>query len=124
MYSEREDYFFRARMYGDTRTLVTGDGGRLFGVLAAAIKGLRIGGIVHPAYKRSVLGRHMLRAWKSMERFRFSRGDDWLMAIETSPMSRCHARGFPASFRGTPALSVPTHPAPERAVLPDRTGTR
>ena len=85
IYSEREDYFFRARMYGDTRTLVTEDGGRLFGVLAAAIKGLYIGGIVrpaaffydlrvHPDYRRSVRGRHILAAWKSMERWAEERG--------------------------------------------------
>jgi hypothetical protein len=77
-------------MYGDTRTLVTKDGGRLFGVLAAAIRGLRIGGIVRPAYRRSVLGRHMLRAWKSMERWAEERGAHLiygLMKKDNTPMT-------------------------------------
>jgi len=87
MYSEREDYFFRARMYGDTRMLVAEDRarGRLFGVLAAAMKDLYIGGVVrpaafffdlrvHPDYRVSVRGRHILVAWKAMERWAEERG--------------------------------------------------
>ncbi len=101
MYSERGDYFFRARMYGDTRTLVTEDRGRLFGVLAAAMKVLHIGGIVrpaalfydfrvHPDYRRSVRGRHILVAWKSMERWAEQRGAHLiygLMKKDNAPMT-------------------------------------
>jgi len=87
MHSEREDYFFRSRLYGDTRVLVAEDRarGRLFGVLAAATKDLYICGLVrpaafffdlrvHPDYRVSVRGRHILVAWKAMERWAEERG--------------------------------------------------
>ena len=54
--------------------------GRLFGALAAAMKDLYIGGLVrpaafffdlrvHPDDRVSVRGRHILVAWKAMERW-------------------------------------------------------
>jgi GNAT superfamily N-acetyltransferase len=103
MHSEREDYFFRARMYGDARTLVAEDRdkGTLFGVLAAAMKDVSIGGVarpaaffydlrVHPSYRRSVLGRHMLRAWRSMERWAEERGAHLIYGLvkkDNTPMT-------------------------------------
>jgi GNAT superfamily N-acetyltransferase len=54
--------------------------GRIFGVMAAALKDVYLGGAVHPAawfydlrvhpdYRRTVLGRHMLGVWNAMERW-------------------------------------------------------
>jgi len=82
IYSERDDYFFRSRLYGNHHTLVTEDRqkGRIFGVMAAALKEVHLGGVVrpaaffydlrvHPDYRRTVLGRHMLGVWIAMERW-------------------------------------------------------
>jgi GNAT superfamily N-acetyltransferase len=82
IYSERDDYFFRSRLYGNDHTLVAEDRqqGRLIGVMAAALKEVYLGGAVrpaawfydlrvHPDYRRSVLGRHMLGVWNAMERW-------------------------------------------------------
>jgi GNAT superfamily N-acetyltransferase len=82
IYSERDDYFFRSRLYGNDHTLVAEDRqqGRLIGVMAAATKEVYLGGVVrpaawfydlrvHPDYRRSVLGRHMLGVWNAMERW-------------------------------------------------------
>jgi GNAT superfamily N-acetyltransferase len=80
--SERDDYFFRSRLYGNNHTLVAEDRvqGRIFGVMAATLKEVYLGGAVrpaayfydlrvHPDYRRSVLGRHMLGVWNAMERW-------------------------------------------------------
>src|SRR3972149_6926747 len=80
LYSERDDYFLRSRLYGHDHTLVAEDRGqgRLIGVLAAALKEVYLAGAVrpaaffydlrvHPEYRRSLLGRHMLGVWKAME---------------------------------------------------------
>jgi hypothetical protein len=82
LYSERDDYFLRSRLYGNDHTLVAEDRehGRLIGVMAAARKELYLGGAVrpavffydlrlHPEFRRSLLGRHMLGVWNSMERW-------------------------------------------------------
>ena len=82
LYSERDDYFLRSRLYGNDHTLVAEDRqqGRLIGVMAAALKEVYLGGAVrpavffydlrvHPDYRRSVLGRHMLGVWNAMERW-------------------------------------------------------
>jgi GNAT superfamily N-acetyltransferase len=82
IYSERDDYFLRSRLYGNDYTLVAEDRqqGRLIGVMAAALKEVYLGGAVrpaaffydlrvHPDYRRSVLGRHMLEVWNDMERW-------------------------------------------------------
>jgi hypothetical protein len=78
--SERDDYFFRSRLYGNDHTLVTVDPakGRLFGVLSATLKRVRVDSReilaasfydlrVHPDYRASLLVRHMLRAWNDMQ---------------------------------------------------------
>jgi GNAT superfamily N-acetyltransferase len=80
--SERDDYFVRSRLYGNDHTLVAVDKAedRIFGVIAASIKEVLIGGVprkavifndlrIHPDYRRSVLARHMLGAWLAMERW-------------------------------------------------------
>ncbi len=82
LYSERDDYFLRSRLYGNDHTLVAEDRekGRLIGILAAARKQVYLGGAVrpavffydlrvHPDYRRSLLGRHMLGVWNGMERW-------------------------------------------------------
>jgi hypothetical protein len=103
MYSERDDYFYRSRLYGDTRTLVAVDRAKscIFGVLAAAMKDVRIGGALrpaayfydlrlHPEYRRSVQGRHMLTAWKQMEQWAAGRGAHLIYGLvkkDNSPMT-------------------------------------
>jgi GNAT superfamily N-acetyltransferase len=80
--SERDDYFVRSRLYGNDHTLVAVDKAhdRIFGVIAASMKEVLIGGTptkaaifndlrIHPDYRRSVLARHMLGAWIAMERW-------------------------------------------------------
>jgi GNAT superfamily N-acetyltransferase len=82
LHSERDDYFLRSRLYGNDHTLVAEDRGRgrLIGVMAAALKDVYIAGAVrpaaffydlrvHPDYRRSLLGRHMLGVWNAMERW-------------------------------------------------------
>ena len=82
IWSEREDYFFRSALYGNHHTLVTVDPAerRLFGVMAATLKEVQVGGRtlraayfydlrIHPDYRRTVLGRHMLGVWNEMERW-------------------------------------------------------
>ena len=77
--SERRDFFFRSELYGGDHTLVAVDrsNDRLIGAVAGTVKELLLGGRpfsgaflydlrVHPDYRRSVLGRHMLRAWNAL----------------------------------------------------------
>ena len=69
---ERDNYFIRSRLYGNDHTLVAEDQskGLIFGVIAATLKEVSIGGSrrkaaffydlrVHPDYRRSVLDRRM-----------------------------------------------------------------
>ena len=82
IWSEREDYFFRSALYANHHTLVAVDPTqrRLFGVMAATLKEVQVDGRplraayfydlrVHPDYRRTVLGRHMLGVWNEMERW-------------------------------------------------------
>ncbi len=116
MYSEREDYFLRARMYGDTHTLVAEDRERgiLFGVLAAAMKRLAIGGEIrpaaffydlriHPEYRKTSRGRHMLAAWKAMEAWAGSGGAHVIYGLikkDNSPMLALVDRRMGYGFAG------------------------
>ncbi|MBE3132903.1 MAG: GNAT family N-acetyltransferase [Acidobacteria bacterium] len=129
MYSEREDYFFRSRLYGDTHVLVAEDRemGRIFGVLAAAMKDLYIGGVVrpaafffdlrvHPDYRRSILGRHMLVAWKAMERWAQERGAHLiygLMKHDNTPMTALVDGRLGYRFAG--GMTVQSRPVFRRA---------
>ena len=78
MHSERRDYFYRGRLFGNHRTVVALDHGRVFGVLAATEKTVRLGDRDEPAvmfydlrldpdYRSNTLGRHMLLNWRRME---------------------------------------------------------
>jgi GNAT superfamily N-acetyltransferase len=82
IYSERKDYFFRSTLYGNQHTLVAVDNqaDRLIGVMAGTLKEVFLGGRatrvaffydlrLHPDYRRTVLGRHMLRVWNLMDRW-------------------------------------------------------
>jgi len=103
MYSERDDYFFRARLYGDAHTLVVEDRGegRIFGVLGASMKDISVRGErrpaaffydlrLHPDYRKSVRGRFMLTAWKAMERWAGERGAHLIYGLvkkDNAPMT-------------------------------------
>jgi hypothetical protein len=82
IYSERKDYFFRSTLYGNQHTLVAVDHqeDRLIGVMAGTLKEVFLDGNatlaaffydlrLHPDYRRSILGRHMLRIWNLMDRW-------------------------------------------------------
>ncbi len=92
--SERDDYFVRSRLYGNDHTLVAVDRAknRIFGVIAASTKDVLIGGAqkkivvfndlrVHPDYRRTVLARHMLGAWLTMERWAGEVGADAICGL-------------------------------------------
>jgi hypothetical protein len=78
--SERDDFFFRSRLYGNHYTLVAVDEKRIIGVLAAVKKSVSVNGKealgvflydlrIHPDYRRTFGGRIMLRAWKMVEQW-------------------------------------------------------
>ncbi len=82
IYSERRDYFFRSTLYGNQYTLVAVDtqADRLIGVMAGTLKEVLLDGKpnlaayfydlrLHPDYRRTVLGRHMLGVWNRMDRW-------------------------------------------------------
>ncbi|MBN1686011.1 MAG: GNAT family N-acetyltransferase [Spirochaetales bacterium] len=80
MHSERYDYFYRAKLFGNHHTIVAVDHGRIFGVLAATLKKVLLGGEettaayfydlrIHPDYRRTVAGRNMLKAWIELEKW-------------------------------------------------------
>ena len=80
MHSERHDYFYRGRLFGNHRTIVAVDHGRVFGVLGATMKRVRLGSKdvpaamfydlrLDPEYRSKTPGRHMLRNWRDMERW-------------------------------------------------------
>ena len=80
MHSERRDYLYRARLFGNHRTIVATDNGKVFGVLGATLKTVRLAGEdvraamfydlrLDPDYRNSLLGRHMLRNWREMEKW-------------------------------------------------------
>lgn len=110
MHSERNDYFFRGRLFGNHRTLVVVDSGRVVGVLAATLKRIRIGGKprlgaffydlrLHPDYRKSVAGRHILRAWNDMERWAETSGADLIYGMVKSDnvamhMMQRHKQGY------------------------------
>jgi GNAT superfamily N-acetyltransferase len=95
--SEREDYFFRSTLYGNHHTLVAVDKeqDRLIGAMAGTIKEVLLSGRlmsatffydlrVHPDYRRTVLGRHMLRVWNLMNRWAASNGSSLLFGLVKS----------------------------------------
>ena len=110
MHSERNDYFYRGRLFGNHRTLVVVDSGRVFGVLAATLKRVRIDGEprlgalfydlrLHPDYRKSVAGRHLLKAWLEMERWAEQRGADLIYGMVKSDnvamhMMQRHKQGY------------------------------
>ena len=116
MHSEREDYFLRARLYGDTHTLVAEDQDRgiIYGVLAAAMKSLSLAGEVrpaaffydlrvHPDYRMSVKGRRMLTAWKMMEDWATHRGAHLIYGLikkDNAPMTVMVDRRMGYDFAG------------------------
>ncbi len=80
MHSERKDYLYRGRLFGNDHITVAVDHGRIFGVLAATLKRVMLDGKavtaayfydlrIHPDYRRSVPGRNMLRAWLETEKW-------------------------------------------------------
>ncbi len=80
MHSERRDYLYRARLFGNHRTIVAVDDGKVFGVLGATMKTVRLAGEdaraamfydlrLDPDYRTNLLGRHMLRNWLEMEKW-------------------------------------------------------
>jgi len=80
MHSERSDYLYRAKLFGNHHTIVAVDRGRIFGVLAAALKNVLLDGEttkaayfydlrIHPDYRRTVIGRNMLKAWLETEKW-------------------------------------------------------
>ena len=85
MHSERRDYLYRARLFGNHRTTVAVDNGKVFGVLGATMKTVRLAGDdvrvamfydlrLDPDYRTSLLGRHMLRNWLEMEKWAEAEG--------------------------------------------------
>jgi GNAT superfamily N-acetyltransferase len=80
MHSERKDYLYRAKLFGNHHTMVAVDHGRVFGVLAATLKKVLIDGEevdvayfydlrVHPDFRRTVSGRNMLKVWFETEKW-------------------------------------------------------
>jgi ribosomal protein S18 acetylase RimI-like enzyme len=76
--SDRDDFFYRSKLYGNHYTLVAVESERIIGVLAAVKKQVNINGRqalgiflydlrVHPDYRRTFGGRIMLRAWRMVE---------------------------------------------------------
>jgi GNAT superfamily N-acetyltransferase len=95
--SEREDYFFRSTLYGNHHTLVAVDReqDRLIGAMAGTVKEVFLSGRpvsatlfydlrVHPDYRRTVLGRHMLRVWNLMNRWAETNGSELLFGLVKS----------------------------------------
>ncbi|MBN1836931.1 MAG: hypothetical protein JW820_13840 [Spirochaetales bacterium] len=95
--SERKDYFFRSTLYGNHYTLVAEDRerGRLIGAMAGTVKEVFLSGRprnaslfydlrVHPEYRRTVLGRHMLRVWNLMNTWAAGNGSDLLFGLVKS----------------------------------------
>jgi len=86
--SERDDYFFRSKLYGNHYTLVAVDNEQIIGVLAAIKKQVYINGKealgvflydlrIHPTYRRTFGGRIMLRAWRMVEKWSDKIGADF-----------------------------------------------
>jgi GNAT superfamily N-acetyltransferase len=80
VHSERTDYFYRAKLFGNDHTLVAVDRGRIFGVLSATLKEVFLNGEpvtaayfydlrIHPEYRRTVIARNMLKAWLDTEKW-------------------------------------------------------
>ena len=80
MHSERSDYLYRAKLFGNHHTVVAVDHGRVFGVLAATLKKVLIDGEevdaayfydlrIHPDFRRTVTGRNMLKVWFETEKW-------------------------------------------------------
>jgi len=95
--SERKDYFFRSTLYGNHHTLVAVDreADRLIGAMAGTVKEVFVSGRprsaslfydlrVHPEYRRTVLGRHMLRVWNLMNAWSAGNGSDLLFGLVKS----------------------------------------
>ena len=95
--SERRDYFFRSTLYGNHYTLVAVDReqDRLIGAMAGTVKDVFLAGKirpvtlfydlrVHPDYRRTVLGRHMLKLWNLMNRWAAENGSDLLFGLVKS----------------------------------------
>lgn len=120
LYSEREDYFFRSTLYGNHHTLVAVDRaqGRLIGVMAATRKEVAVGGRevpavffydlrVHPDYRRTALGRHMLRVWNEMERWAEKSGAHLIYGLvkgDNEPMMALQRKRAGYRFAGRVAV--------------------
>jgi GNAT superfamily N-acetyltransferase len=129
IYSERDDYFFRSRLYGNDHTLVAEDRqqGRIIGVMAAAVKKVYLGGEVrpaawfydlrvHPDYRRSVLGRHMLGVWNAMERWAQESGSHLIYGLvkhDNDPM--IGMRDKRSGYRWVGGMEVVSRPVYRRA---------
>ena len=106
IHSEREDYFIRSRIYGNHTTLVAVDRDVPFGVMAGTLKRLHVAGKLmtgacfydlrlHPDYRRTVLGRHMLGVWNRMERWAIDAGANFIYGFvkgDNSTMLGFHGR--------------------------------
>jgi GNAT superfamily N-acetyltransferase len=127
--SERDDYFVRSRLYGNDHTLVAVDRAkdRLFGVIAASTKEVRIAGVprkvvvfndlrVHPDYRRSVLARHMLGAWLAMERWAKEQAADAICGLVKSDNDAMSAlQGKKSEYRWVGRMVVLNRPVFRRA---------
>jgi len=115
MHSERRDYLYRARLFGNHRTIVAVDKGHVFGVLGATMKTVRLGGEEVPAamfydlrldpdYRSNLLGRHMLRNWLEMEKWANAEGARIIYGMvkaDNTPMlvMQRHKQGYRAAGR-------------------------
>lgn len=126
--SERDDYFFRSKLYGNHYTLVAIDGEKIIGVLAAVKKSVFIEGKealgvflydlrIHPAYRRTPGGRIMLRAWKMVEKWSDKIGADFSYGYVKS--DNLIMRGFfkRKSYTGSGYLIVKGRPVYRRKTV-------
>lgn len=83
--TERKDFFFRSRLYGNHHTLIALDGEIIIGVIAATMKIIQIDGNeipivfmydlkIHPDYRKSLGAIIMVKAWKRTEEWAREQG--------------------------------------------------
>ena len=115
MHSERRDYLYRARLFGNHRTIVAVDDGKVFGVLGATMKTVWLAGEdaraamfydlrLDPNYRTNLLGRHMLRNWLEMEKWAQGEGARIIYGMvkaDNTPMlvMQRHKEGYRAAGR-------------------------
>lgn len=139
MHSERRDYLFRGRLFGSHRTVVAVDRDRIFGVLGATMKTVRLISAdgdagdakaamfydlrLDPEYRSSLLGRHMLRNFLEMEKWAQDEGAQIIYGMvkaDNSPMlvMQRHKEGYRFAGRMT-VLSRPVFRKRRIAIEPE-----